>query len=250
MTKITRDLKSEIVQIFHDCFTEDLFNKLSQKISTQLDQKIQALDGKLTKIDTLHNKFKELSVNLTKLDKLDDLTKQISEVSDCIKSLNNSVNSNQKEIVRLDKFCDKMQQYTKRNSLRFYGFEENIGEDPVETIALFITNNLKVPCAVQDIDCAFRIGTITNGESKSRAILVSFVNNWKRSQIFSCKKSLKTAETGISMFEDLTKQRYEILRAAKRKYGKNQAWSAGGKIYALCNGKKISLDSEESELLN
>lgn len=245
MTKITRELKSEIVHVFHECFTEDLTNKLCKIISEQLEKKIEVLDRKLVKIDILDSKFTEVNDSLANLDKLDGLVKQIEGINDCIKSISKSVCTSQKEVVGLNKYCDYIHQTSKKNSLRFYGFEENDGEDPVEMISLFISKNLNVSCTMQDIDCAFRVGRISNNEGKGRAILVNFVNSWKRSQILSHKRSLKSS--GISMFEDLTKLRHELLAAAKKKYGKSQAWSAGGKIYALCNGKKILLSEERSE---
>lgn len=89
---------------------------------------------------------------------------------------------------------------------------------------------LKVPCTHQDIDCAFRIGKQINSE-KPPAILVNFVSNIKRTQVFNAKKLLK--KTSHSIYEDLTQRRYELLMAAKKKYGVGKVWSVNGKIFLL-----------------
>lgn len=227
MTKITRDLKSEIKQICNELLTEDLSDKVCGNISAQLDSKMEVINAKLAKLDAL-----------------DVISKQIAELNNSFKSLANSVDSNKKEIINLNKSNDVLVQHSKKNCLRFHGFQESEGENVLEMVKNFINEALKVPCAAQDIDSAFRIGKTSVDSAKPRTILVNFVNNWKRSQVFNLKKSLKKLGTNISIFEDLTKQRYDLLLAAKKKYGQNQAWSSGGKIYAMHHDKKILVNGD------
>lgn len=233
MSKMTRELKSEIVQIVNESLSEDLTNKLCSKVFKQIDKRLEAWEGKFANIDAL-------SSNLAKLDKLDDLAMNVADLNASLKGLNDCLDSNKKSILVLNKTCEQIQQNCKSNQLRFCGFGEIENENPVEIIAKFVSTQLKIPCVVQDIDHAFRLGKMVEGNN--RTILVKFVNFWKRSQILNAKKSLKGA--GISLFEDLTKDRYEVLMAAKKKYGKHQAWSAGGKIFAFSNGKKILINNK------
>ncbi|KAJ8957756.1 hypothetical protein NQ317_007809 [Molorchus minor] len=136
-----------------------------------------------------------------------------------------------KAVTSLEVKEDYLSQHSKRNVLRFVGCIENASEDTAEIVLNVINNELNVPCDKNEIDSAFRIGSYISGDntSKPRTILVQFVTNIKRNEVFLAKKHLKNSN--ISVFEDLTKQRFNLLQAAKRKYGKNKAWSSGGKIY-------------------
>ncbi|KAJ8955929.1 hypothetical protein NQ317_001799 [Molorchus minor] len=224
MAKITRETKSDIVQIVNECLSDDFTNKLCSRVFKQMDKRMEVWEGKFGKIDKC---LASLS---------DDLSKQLANVDDSLKSIKSSLDSNNEKLTNLTKTCDQLQQNIKSNSLRFCGIEESDGENTVELIASFVTMQLKIPCAVQDIDFAYRIGKVQGNDSKKRAILVKFVNHWQRSLIFNAKKSLKSLGTRVAVYEDLTKDRYQALVAAKEKYGKQQAWSAGGKIFALYNG--------------
>ncbi|KAJ8948264.1 hypothetical protein NQ314_008444 [Rhamnusium bicolor] len=173
------------------------------------------------------------------------MNNQLVSFAQSFNSLNTSVEQNKKSIEEVNKKLDLSSQYAKGNSLRFYGFDEN-DDDIVQVVVDFISNILKVPCIIQDIDCAFRIGKSVKNDGKPRSVLVNFVNNWKRSQIFAAKKNLKKSGTNIIIFEDLTKGRYEALLAAKEKYGRGKAWSVGGKIFVLHDGRKYLYNFGES----
>lgn len=155
--------------------------------------------------------------------------KKLNEMSNSIKAMNKDISNNNKSISKIEEKCELLEQVTKRNSLRILGVGEQENEDVVDTVVKFVNNLLKVPCDKEDIDCAFRVGKSLNENGKSRAILVNFLRNIKRNEIFNTKKQLKNSEFAI--FEDLTPRRYELLLAAKKKFGKNMAWSSGGKIY-------------------
>ncbi|KAJ8929604.1 hypothetical protein NQ314_017711 [Rhamnusium bicolor] len=193
----------------------------------------------------MEKKINEKNEKLNKLDKLEEMNNQLVSFAQSFNSLNTSVEQNKKSIEEVNKKLDLSSQYAKRNSLRFYGFDEN-DDDIVQVVVDFISNILKVPCTIQDIDCAFRIGKSVKNDGKPRSVLVNFVNNWKRSQVFAAKKNLKKSVTNIVIFEDLTKGRYEALLAAKEKYGRDKAWSAGGKIFVLHDGRKCLYNFGES----
>ncbi|KAG5874013.1 hypothetical protein JTB14_025795 [Gonioctena quinquepunctata] len=65
-----------------------------------------------------------------------------------------------------------------------------------------------------------------------RVILVNFVSGVKRNDVIEARRALK--DTGSSVYENPTKHRYNILSAAKKKLGNNQAWSSNGKVYIWC----------------
>ncbi|KAJ8933292.1 hypothetical protein NQ314_014120 [Rhamnusium bicolor] len=203
--------------------TEGLIKKVCNTLFIQLQSKLDEMDSKLLRME---KKINEKNEKLNKLDKLEEMNNQLVSFAQSFNYLNTSVEQNKKSIEEVNKKLDLSSQYAKRNSLRFYGFDEN-DDDIVQVVVDFISNILKVPCTIQDIDCAFRIGKSVKNDGKPRSVLVNFVNNWKRSQ-------------------DLTKGRYEALLAAKEKYGRDKAWSAGGKIFVLHDGRKCLYNFGES----
>ena len=108
----------------------------------------------------------------------------------------------------------------------------------------FINNKLNVPCTKDNIDFAFRVGQ--SQPDKNKSILVNFTTNIKRNEIVAAKRN-KLIHSDVAIYEDLTKQRYVLLLKAKEKYGKQHAWSSGGKIYVL-NDKRKQLINSEAEL--
>ncbi|CAH1173853.1 unnamed protein product [Phaedon cochleariae] len=168
------------------------------------------------------------------------IVKKLDLISESFEKLNETVNSNTKYIKNIEGRIAIMDQYAKRNTLRIYGVEEVANEVVLKTVATFIKSKLNIACSSADIDCAFRVGKDEKDSTKVRPILVNFVNNWKRTEIFRAKKLLKGSE--FSIYEDLTKKNYELLIAAKKKYGNSQVWSAGGKIRVLHNTKTVTLN--------
>ncbi|KAJ8915908.1 hypothetical protein NQ315_015523 [Exocentrus adspersus] len=97
-----------------------------------------------------------------------------------------------------------------------------------------ITNNAAV------VSNAFRLGKAESAApNKPRGILVSFVQNIKRNEIFEAKRLLKN--TAITVYEDLTARRYEILIQARKKFGPKNVWSMGGNVFAWCDKDKKKL---------
>lgn len=183
--------------------TEKLISKVCANFSKQLESKLD--------------------------DRFEKFEKKLSEMSDSMKALSTKISNNSDSISIIEDKFEIFEQATKRNTLRFLGFEEHEDEDVVDVVINLVNNKLKVSCNPCDIDSAFRVGKRQNDHGKSRAIMVNFVQNIKRNEVFNAKKQLKN--TVFAIFEDLTPRRYELLLAAKKKYGKNLVWSSGGKIY-------------------
>lgn len=173
--------------------------------------------------------------------KLED---KLSEINNSMKSLNAKVESNSDAIACIEAKYDYVEQSLKKNALRFHGLAEAEGENINDIIITFINTKLKIPCNIRDIDYAFRLGRYDNSIVKPRTILVNFVQNIIRNEVFSAKKLLKNSQ--FTIFEDLTPTRYETLVAAKKKFGNGKVWSAGGKVYVWNDreNKKIVLNSK------
>lgn len=174
--------------------------------------------------------------------KFDMLNEKLAEVTQTLKSLEQTVNSNKTVIQAVSKKCDDMEQYVKRNCLRFIGLPEVENEKLLEDIVNFLNHKLKVTCLNNDIDSVYRVGK-SNNSGKPRAVIVNFVTNIKRNEVYYARKLLK--DTGFLVFEDLTKCRFNLLTTAKAKYGKRDAWSTNGRIYVLHNNEKRIINSAD-----
>lgn len=173
--------------------------------------------------------------------KLDQINDKLSKVTDSLNEIKETVGQNKKSISDLDSKIDYLEQLSKKNALRFHGFQENPEEEVADMIVDFIINKLNITCTKENIDCAFRVGQSLH--DKPRSILVNFTSNIKRHEIITAKKN-KLKGSKIAIYEDLTKPRYELLQKAKKKYGNQCAWSSGGKIYVLNNKSKQLIKSE------
>lgn len=189
-----------------DAHIEELINKVCENFMDKLESKISSSLDQLN--DTIDKKFADLKSSVNILDK--------------------TINSIQTGLKSLEGKNDLLDQYNKRNNLRVHGITECENEDVLQVLLDFINSDLNVSCNLNDIDSVFRIGK-TKNLKYSRIIHVQFVTNIKRNEVFAAKKKLKNKN--ISIFEDLTKCRYELLKLAKKKYGNKQAWSTGGNIY-------------------
>ncbi|KAJ8947787.1 hypothetical protein NQ318_019459 [Aromia moschata] len=72
-------------------------------------------------------------------------------------------------------------------------------------------------------------GCTERGAENIADLILDIINN---NLNVSCDKYEIDAAFQIGK-TNLTKQRYDLLQAAKKKLGKNRAWSTAGKIYVL-----------------
>ena len=76
---------------------------------------------------------------------------------------------------------EELEQYTRKNSLRFSGLEECDNENPTDTV-LKVCNDLiklETPVEVSDIDNAHRLG-----DASPRAFIVKFTSYRVRRRVF------------------------------------------------------------------
>ncbi|CAG9812936.1 unnamed protein product [Phaedon cochleariae] len=197
----------------NDAAMEHLINKVCANFVNQLETKFEK------QLDKLHDKLSDMSESLNKM------------------SASVTVNTN--SITNLVKRSDQFEQLHKKNSLRIYGIVERDNENTPETIVEFINKELGVECSRRDLDMAFRLDQMSS--EKPRAILVNFTSNILKNDIMSAKRKLKNSP--ISIYEDLSKSLYELLRKAKHKYGSRNAWASAGKIFVKQGESKKQISS-------
>lgn len=129
---------------------------------------------------------------------------------------------------------DRLQQYTRRESVRIWGLPQAHDEtkEDVEKKVLKVFKDSGAEIEVNDIAVAHRTGKPARG---LRPVLVKFVSRRKRNEVMSKKKHLKGQQGYDKIFinEDLTQLRSRLLGYVKRLEGVERAWTIDGRIHCL-----------------
>lgn len=169
-----------------------------------------------------NNGIKELNI------KLDAVNSELKVVSDKTAVTTNDINLNRKKI-------DALEQYTRRNNLRFFGVPEVECENTEELVINIINAILKLQVDINDIERSHRVGAPSEDPKKYRAIIVKFCSYRVRSEVYKNKKNLK--RKNIVIREDLTGERVQMLSAATLKYGRRNLWTQDGRIKWIDQGR-------------
>lgn len=127
--------------------------------------------------------------------------------------------------LQLNDRTDDLEQYQRRNNLRIFGIPETPGEDTNRCV-MDVAAKLNVAIDPLRIDRSHRVGSREAG--KKRPIIVRFVSYADRAALFRSKKFLRN--TGITVREDLTKTRTDIVKQAVSHFGLHGVWTADGVI--------------------
>lgn len=182
-------------------------------------------------LDSIANKiFLKMEANIRKI--TDPLIEKINKLEEANEDLQSKL--------------DSLEQYSRRQCLRFYGIDENDNENVENKVLNIINNNLKLnEVSRNHIDRCHRTGkkfdnsAQNQGARKPRPIIVKFVSYKQRQLVFQNKKLLKGS--GIKICEDLTKTRLSLMHNVIQKYGYRNVWTLDGSIVFNHNNKKVML---------
>ena len=162
--------------------------------------------------------------------------------NELISDLRQKLEARDKEVSDLKQLLqdktDQLEMYTRRNSLRIFGITESEKEDTDE-LALSVAKKISVPLDLSDIDRSHRVGRKIPG--KNRPIIVKFVSYRKRREMFQAKRKLKNQ--GITIREDLTKARLELLQAAIQRFGLANTWTEDGAVIVKRENNRLRLQT-------
>ena len=137
-------------------------------------------------------------------------------------------------IRRLTYDNDKLQQYSRRESVRVFGIptEANETNEKVEEETLKVMRETGADIQKVDISTCHRVGKTRNG---TRPIIVRFVSRRKRLELMRAKKNLKAKENMSKVFinDDLTPLRSKLLGYVKGLDIVERAWTMDGRIYCV-----------------
>lgn len=211
---------------------------------TATDNKIKVVDTVV--IDTVNKYLAGGDVISTLVAKLSDQLKTVVEeaVKAALTAVNEEVSRLQTEVTRLtaavkmldDKLIertDDLEQYQRRNNIRIFGVEEKAGEDTDKLVVELCREKLGVrDIAVEALCRSHRVGRPTqpgpDGKKRHRPIIVRFTSYRDRRAVFDSKKRLKGS--GITVREDLTARRLEVLRKATELHGARSTWTLDGRV--------------------
>lgn len=149
-----------------------------------------------------------------------ELKETITKNTTVIEELKNAIVIKDHEIAALERRVDDLEQYSRRQCLRIFGVEEKDGED-TDKIVMEVAEKVGVTVQLTDIDRSHRVG-VKRGD-RPRPLIAKFVSYRNRNEIFRNKKKLKNS--GITIREDLTKVRYNLLQEAIKKHGFQHVWT-------------------------
>lgn len=182
---------------------------------------------------------------------MDKIQESVGRNSAEIQALRKSLAAQEKKSADLENkliaATDELEQYQRRNSLRLFGVAENVQENTDDLVVTFAREKLGVQIDVTDIDRSHRVGRRLPGATKPRPIIIKFVSYRKRAEVFSQKRKL--AKTGITVREDLTRERLKVLNVAISKFGLQNVWTQDGRIVVKTEEGKKSV-TNMSELID
>ena len=178
-----------------------------------------------------------------------NLKQEISTLRDEIKLKDEKIDSLEKRVDELTQTADNLEQYSRRNSLRIFGREENDHEDPAEQAFNIINKELKLDIKV--IDRAHRVGKKSKERKTPRPTLVKFATHADRDAVYKKRRLLRG--TSIFINEDLTQPRSALLYTA-RSYKRNKrikdCWTHDGLILVKNNHGRVIAVRTERDLVD
>lgn len=169
-------------------------------------------------------------------------TKVEQQFQERLRGYEDRIVSLENEISALKSEKDQTDQFLRCKNIRIFGLEEKPQESLAEEIGKLFCDTLKVNVKKEDIEDIYRTGPRDNGRTK-RQILVKLSSERVRNEVYRSKKLLKGS--GITIREDLTKPRRDLLKVAIETFESRNVWTQSGKVYVYYNNKKNVISTVE-----
>ena len=138
---------------------------------------------------------------------------------------------NQMKIVNND-----MEQYNRKLSLRIHGLNIADDKDVVDIVIGFLSEKLEIAIKKEDICAAHPVRS--SGRRKNKAAgIVKMLRETDKINIIKNRRKLKGQ--GITIHEDLTKKNLGLLVRVRSSSLVDDAWFAGGAVWAKRHGRKF-----------
>jgi len=131
---------------------------------------------------------------------------------------------------------DELDAYSRRNCLLVHGIKEVQNEDSTSVVLDLLREKGIADLSAESIDRSHRLGPSNQSRKKPRPIIIKFCSYAHRRIVYSNKKKLK--DSGITITEQLTGTRMEILRKARTRFSHTNIWTSDGTIIILHNNQR------------
>ena len=235
---------------------EDAFEKApdwAKGMMSYLRNAVESLQDSFHRFQTEINALKEDYVLLRDDTdhKFDLMERDVDFVSEKYEDWKKEKEDMLKEIREMKSFyeekMDDLEQYSRRSCLVITGVKETRGEDTDQIVEEILFSKLGLNLAPFEVQRTHRLGQIRDpkdGRAVNRPIIIRFVGYKSRDKVFKVKRKLKG--TGISIFENLTERRAELLQEVKKIAGYKNVWTMDGRILTFGrNGQKIQVRRKE-----
>ncbi|KAK5638766.1 hypothetical protein RI129_013061 [Pyrocoelia pectoralis] len=220
-----------------DMNTEQAENEISQE---EIIQTLRTLKtGKAAEINqciskAIADKFDNAAIVTNIVQEVSD--KLLIMFNDKLKAVEEKL-SEENKVLR-DKI-DSLQQYSRRNNVRFFGVSEEKNEVVEEKVIKILEEKMNIKVASNDIERIHRVGQAV--PNKPRPVIIKFSNYKTRQTVLRNRRRLKG--TGLLLQEDLTIDRLNMLKTAQQKWGLRNVWTQDGMIITIQNNRKLFIRS-------
>lgn len=158
-----------------------------------------------------------------------------------IVNVQNLLEIQQEQIKSLQRKLDQQEQYSRRNCLLFFGFEERSEEDTDDIILQVANEVLQVDLSKDDLERTHRNGSRQKHQEKNlpRPIIAKFTSYRKRQEVISKRRKLAGKRKSIQ--EDLTKANQDLLAHVRTSEKVKAAWTRDGRILMTDKNNKKHL---------
>ena len=188
---------------------------------------------------TVSRQTNEISTLKSHLQKINN---QFEEVDKRLYAAKRRVDEQQEEINELYDLQDKLEQYTRKNSLEIHGVPES-AYTSTEEVVLKLTEALQVPINPDDIEISHKLDRKGN-----KPIIVRFVSHKSKTSLYKARVKLRNiklpnlfpgthspeSKDRISIYENLTSYRKKIVNEANKMRRDGvllKVWTMDGQIY-------------------
>ena len=211
----------------------NITSSLEIAFTTYKQDILKKLDSIETKLIDIESRYKSriftLETDFSKLNSHFDMLKSDND------KLKEQISTLELKLNMSERYAVENEQYSRKNSARFFGLPLPIGKEDSKTVICdFVNDKLQVqpPLLPADIDIAHRVGKPT--ARRTQAIICKFVRRTDKHRVIKARTKLKGSGFGIS--DDVAKAHIDFMDELKQRPDVSDCWFFDGKIFMKPKG--------------
>lgn len=172
------------------------------------------------------------------------LTARLDAAAERMTAMESRVNDLEARNQLLAAKIDNMEQTSRRCCVRIHGLPE-ANKDNISRVVydFFNAGKMKLELQHDAVENCYQLKPRGSGVNAANSVkpvtIVRFRSANYADLVLNKRRLLKG--TNITIREDITKKRYELLKLAREKAGKQKAWTTRGNIFLEYNGSKYRI---------